>query len=432
MSTMPWPVKSSRIAYQNPWITVHHEEVTRPDGSDGIYGVIETNGASFIVAVDEQRRVCLVTTDRHTVGPSTEIPAGGLDANETDALAAARRELLEEVGLEATGWTHLSSMAALNGVGRIAHHVFLAEGLSHKQDPSAEQAKEAITNQQWLPLDEALDWCATGRITDGDTVAALGLAKLYIERIDRLGVAKDANIAAPDGSDPLAGRPRWRRWLAQEGARHLIALAVMLVVLGLGQIEAIWQALHLTGAKWRTITTALCALSLYGPVQAITTYLAFSGLRGEALRSEMRRTQPSERQRRLLGYSPSWVAASVSIAAIAGIFFLMVAKAFGANSIVSTPAITTIASTWILLVVLFSVEFARLWAENGGVSFPDDHEAERCMSDFFYVSSQVGTTFATRDVSMTSTTARRLATLESIVAFVLGTVVIALLLSLIV
>jgi hypothetical protein len=36
----PWLRRARRTAYQNAWITVWHDEVTRPDGAAGIYGVV--------------------------------------------------------------------------------------------------------------------------------------------------------------------------------------------------------------------------------------------------------------------------------------------------------------------------------------------------------------------------------------------------------
>jgi hypothetical protein len=38
----PWRARSSRIIYQNHWIRVREDEVVRPDGGNGIYGVIES------------------------------------------------------------------------------------------------------------------------------------------------------------------------------------------------------------------------------------------------------------------------------------------------------------------------------------------------------------------------------------------------------
>jgi len=114
---MSWPVRSTRVAYENPWIVVREDEVVRPDGSEGVYGVVELRRpAVFVVAVTDADEVVLVTVDRHTVGPSVEVPAGGTDGE--DPIVAARRELAEETGLEAGTWRQVGTMMALNGICR--------------------------------------------------------------------------------------------------------------------------------------------------------------------------------------------------------------------------------------------------------------------------------------------------------------------------
>ncbi|MCB0324037.1 MAG: hypothetical protein KDD69_10705, partial [Bdellovibrionales bacterium] len=56
----PWKRVSSRVVYQNPWITVREDQVIRPDGARGIYGVVETRIAVGVVAVTEAEEVYLV------------------------------------------------------------------------------------------------------------------------------------------------------------------------------------------------------------------------------------------------------------------------------------------------------------------------------------------------------------------------------------
>ena len=119
---MTWPTRARRTVYENQWITVTEDEVVRPDGRDGIYGVVELrNDAVFVVAMTDDVEVLLVTVDRHTVGESVEVPAGGTDGE--DPLVAARRELLEETGYVASEWREIGRMTALNGICRAAEIV---------------------------------------------------------------------------------------------------------------------------------------------------------------------------------------------------------------------------------------------------------------------------------------------------------------------
>ncbi len=77
---MPWTTRSSRTAYENRWIRVREDDVVMPDGTDGVYGVVELHHpAVFVVALDDDERVLLVDVDRDTVGRSLEVPAGWSD-----------------------------------------------------------------------------------------------------------------------------------------------------------------------------------------------------------------------------------------------------------------------------------------------------------------------------------------------------------------
>jgi hypothetical protein len=58
---------SSRVVYQNRWMTVREDRIRRPDGSADIYGVIDKPAFSIIAAY-ERCGLWLVEQYRYTVG----------------------------------------------------------------------------------------------------------------------------------------------------------------------------------------------------------------------------------------------------------------------------------------------------------------------------------------------------------------------------
>ena len=167
----PWTRRSRRIAYENPWVSVWHDEVTRPDGSAGIYGVVHfANLAAGVLVLDEDDRVLLVGQHRYPLDDySWEIPEGGVPAGET-GVEGARRELREETGVEATDWRELARVHLSNSVSDEVAVLFVATGLTHGiATPDATEDLEV----QWLPFDAVLQMTLDGRISDAMTVIAV-------------------------------------------------------------------------------------------------------------------------------------------------------------------------------------------------------------------------------------------------------------------
>jgi 8-oxo-dGTP pyrophosphatase MutT (NUDIX family) len=163
--------RSRRVAYENPWLTVWHDEVTRPDGSPGIYGVVHfANVAVGVVALDADDRIVLVGQHRYTLDAMAwEIPEGGVPMAE-DPLEGARRELREETGVTAATWHELGRMDLSNSVTDERAVMFLATDLT--LGPAALDPTEVL-EVRWVAFDEALAMCLDGRITDAISVAAI-------------------------------------------------------------------------------------------------------------------------------------------------------------------------------------------------------------------------------------------------------------------
>lgn len=171
----PWRRHSRREVYRNAWLTLWHDEVSRPDGSTGIYGVVHfENTAVGVVALDDRDRVALVSQHRYTLDRlSWEIPEGGSRPDE-DPLEGARRELREEVGATAGAWTLLGSTHISNSVTDEVAYLYLATDLVlGAQDLEASEGDLAV---RWEPFEEVVRMCRDGRITDAMSIIAVGWA----------------------------------------------------------------------------------------------------------------------------------------------------------------------------------------------------------------------------------------------------------------
>jgi 8-oxo-dGTP pyrophosphatase MutT (NUDIX family) len=167
----PWRRLARRVAYDNPWIRVYHDEVIRPDGRPGVYGVVHyKNRAVSVVAVDSQDRILLVGQYRYTLDLySWEIPEGG-GAEAEEPLTAAQRELEEETGFTAGHWQEILRAHLSNSVSDEEAWCFLATDL---QTGTARPEGTEQLHLRWVSLTEALAMIQRGEITDALSIIAL-------------------------------------------------------------------------------------------------------------------------------------------------------------------------------------------------------------------------------------------------------------------
>ena len=175
-------VDTRRVAYENPWITVWHDEVTRPDGSPGIYGVVHfANLAAGVVAHRRRRsgrarRPAPLHARRATRGRSPK--AACRPARR--ALEGVRRELREETGLEAD---RLARAVPARPV-QLGHRRARRPVRRDRADPRRRRRpnRPRRSSVRWVPFDEALAMTLDGRITDAMSVVAIQRVALDRER----------------------------------------------------------------------------------------------------------------------------------------------------------------------------------------------------------------------------------------------------------
>ena len=175
----PWRRISTRPIYGNPWIEVREDQVIRPDGNPGIYGVVEFQAHAIgVVPLAENGDTFLVGQYRYTLGSySWEIPEGGGAKTETP-LEAAQRELREEAGITAARWTYLGEAHLSNSATDEVGCVVLAEDLTLGE---AEPDGTEDLQLRRLPFEEAVRMALTGEISDALAVIGLLRADHYLK-----------------------------------------------------------------------------------------------------------------------------------------------------------------------------------------------------------------------------------------------------------
>lgn len=154
-----WDVRSDRVRYGDGEIVRQY---------------VDHTGAVAIVALDDEGRVLLIQQYRHPIRHRDwELPAGLLDVEGEEPLAAARRELAEEADLVAAHWEPLVSSWTTPGGNDEIIHVFLATGVSSADAAHDREDEEADIRVAWVPLSDAVSAVLEGRMRNG--ILAIGV-----------------------------------------------------------------------------------------------------------------------------------------------------------------------------------------------------------------------------------------------------------------
>jgi ADP-ribose pyrophosphatase len=177
-------VLSSKVAYKGKVFSVSSDKIQEPNGITATRDVIRHSGSVVILAIDETGKEPLVLLERQYRYAAQEylweLPAGRIDPGE-NALAGAKRELLEETGYRAGRWKKVLHFFASPGFLDETMTIFLARDLTTGEaQPEADESIEC----HLVPLSEALDMVFHDKIHDGKALAGV----LWLTEARRRGV----------------------------------------------------------------------------------------------------------------------------------------------------------------------------------------------------------------------------------------------------
>ena len=169
-------VVSSTLSYEGPLFRVYTDKILEK-GRELTRDVIRHNGSVVVLALDDakSKRDPMIVMERQYRHAAREflleVPAGKMEEGE-DALAAAKRELLEETGFKAKRWRKIIRYFASPGFLGEFMQVFLAEGLTlGDAQPEYDEQIEI----EMMPLSRLLKMIDEGKIHDGKTLISVML-----------------------------------------------------------------------------------------------------------------------------------------------------------------------------------------------------------------------------------------------------------------
>jgi ADP-ribose pyrophosphatase len=125
----PWVIEASRQVYRSEFIELEEDRVKKPDGSPGVYATVTLKPGVAVLPIDDAGDVHLTRQFRYGIGrQSIEVPSGTLEPGE-EPLAAAQREVREELGIAAEEWTDLGAFDLDTSIVRCEVRLLIAKRL---------------------------------------------------------------------------------------------------------------------------------------------------------------------------------------------------------------------------------------------------------------------------------------------------------------
>jgi len=159
-------------------MALREDQIKLPDGSQGVYTVIERPAAVWIVPLLSDGQMVLIWNYRYTVDKWLwEVPAGSITPG-IPPEEMARRELSEEIGGMAESLKQVSTFYTWPGQCNELGYVFLARGVT-LGEPHREPTE--IMERHIFPVRKAIEMARSGEIADGPSALSILMCAQVLE-----------------------------------------------------------------------------------------------------------------------------------------------------------------------------------------------------------------------------------------------------------
>lgn len=163
-------VEKSKCVFKGVRFDVRALDVQTENGKVFKKEFVAHPGAVVIIPLFSNGDVALIKNKRFAVNEILwELPAGTLEPNEPP-LETAKRELLEETGLESSNVSYLMQFFTSPGITNECMWVYLARDLVQKKQKLDDSEEIEVMR---VSFNEALNKIKSNEIKDGKTIAAI-------------------------------------------------------------------------------------------------------------------------------------------------------------------------------------------------------------------------------------------------------------------
>jgi ADP-ribose pyrophosphatase len=176
---MPFELIKSETLLEGRAFKIRRDHLKTPDGRETKLEIVDHGGSVVIIPIDAEKNLLFVRQYRHAAKADLlELPAGTRD-NEEPYEECAAREIREETGMEAGKLQKVGEFYLAPGYSTEFMAVFVATELKH--NPLNADEDEFLQVEK-IPIKKAVEMAEHGEVPDAKSLAALLLARSYLEK----------------------------------------------------------------------------------------------------------------------------------------------------------------------------------------------------------------------------------------------------------